>query len=255
MVMEKFLILNVPIDVGTATGPVPLIEGDADTSAAGFLTDALADFPTALVVAGDYVLNITTGQSTTVSVTPVTPVSEVAITNVTAGFFTLGDQYRIMTAGEEMLLVNSGATFDGSITVGDIVRNGAGQEATVVTVDSDTQLTLSAAIMSTLPASPDAKTYYIFRDYNNDGDRLFNISGIADVKYVTVAGDIIVYTDRKVDGSVNSFAIQHTSDTMDYEFHTAFTSAIVNAYERQWKDVSIRLVLPAGMRVTGIVQS
>ena len=253
MVMEKFLILNLPIDVGTATGPAPLIYGDADTSAAGFLTDALADFPTALVTAGDYVLNITTGQSTTVSVTPVTPVTEVAITNVTDGFFTAGDQYRIMTAGEEMLLVDSTGAFSSLISVGDIVQNGAGQEAAVVTVDSNTQLTLSAAIMSTFPASPDADTYYIYRDSNNDGDRLFNISGIATVAYTDSYVCTVSYIDRKRNGNLNDLAIYHTADSSSLQFHNILNSAIVNAYERQWKDVSIPLVLPQGMRIVGIV--
>lgn len=253
MVMEKFLILNLPIDVGTATGPVPLSYGEADTSAAGFLTNAAANFVTDLVVEGAYVLNITTGQSTTVSVTPVTPVTTVAITNVTDGFFTSGDKYRIMTAGEEMLLVDSTGAFSSLISVGDIVQNGAGQEAAVVTVDSNTQLTLSAAIMSTLPLSPNAKTYYIYRDSNNEGDRLFNISGIATVAYTASTYCTVSYIDRKGDGGLNNLAIYHTADSSSLQFHNILNSAIVNAYERQWKDVSIPLVLPSGMRITAIV--
>jgi len=82
---------------------------------------------------------------------------------------------------------------------------------------------------------------------------LLPITGIADVEYLGVGSERITYIDQTGAGSLNSKAIAHTDDGSLYDFHNALTSAIVNAYERQWKDVSIPLVLPSGMRILAVV--
>ena len=77
-----------------------------------------------------------------------------------------------MLAATANELVGSGTSFTSDVSPGDVVLNGNEQKATVVTVDSNTKLTLSAPIISKLPASPDADTYYIYSENDNDGDRV-----------------------------------------------------------------------------------
>ena len=92
-------------------------------------------------------------------------------------------KYRIMVAAEANTLVDTGTSFTSDVSVGDVVLNGNKQEATVVSVDSDTQLTLSAPIISTmLPLVPDADSYYIYSEGDNDGDILLPITGIAECR-------------------------------------------------------------------------
>ena len=254
MIMEKFLILpNLPVVLGTASAPVPLSNGTTDGTADGFLVDTAATFFTDGVVADDVVVNITSGGVTTVLTTPTVDNANLAITNTEEGFFASGDKYRIMLAADANKLVGSGTSFTSDVSVGDVVLNGNKQEATVVTVDSDTQLTLSAPIISTAPTVPDADSYYIYSEGDNDGDVLLPITGIADVEYIGVGVEIITYIDQTGAGALNSKTIAHTDDGSLYDFHNALTSAIVNAYERQWKDVSIPLVLPSGMRILAVV--
>lgn len=253
MIMEKFLILpNLPVVSGDASGPEPITESVTDGTAEGFLVDTAAEFVTDGVVAGDVVVNITSGGVTTVLTTPTVDGDNLAIASAVVDFFETGDAYRIMLAADANKLVDTGTSFTSDVSPGDVVLNANGQEATVVSVDSDTQLTLSAPIISTLPASPDAGTYYIYSESDNDGDVLLPITGIADVEFITASATTITYIDRALDGSLNSKAIVHTADASSYAFHNALTSAIVNAYERQWKDVSIPLALPQGMRIIGI---
>ena len=252
--MEKFLILpNLPVVSGAASAPVPPSDGTADGTADGFLVDTAATFLSDGVVAGDVVVNITSGGVTTVLTTPTVDAANLAITNAEVGFFESGDEYRIMVAAEANTLVDTGTSFTSDVSVGDVVLNGNKQEATVVSVDSDTQLTLSAPIISTAPTTPDADSYYIYSEGDNDGDILLPITGIADVEYLGVGAESITYIDQTVAGSLNSKLIAHTDDGSLYDFHNALTSAIVNAYERQWKDVSIPLVLPSGMRILTVV--
>lgn len=254
MIMEKFLILpNLPVVLGTATAPEPLSDGTTDGTADGFLVDTAATFFTDGVVADDVVVNITSGGVTTVLTTPTVDNANLAITNTEEGFFASGDKYRIMLAADANKLVDTGTSFTSDVSVGDVVLNGNKQEATVVSVDSDTQLTLSAPIISTAPAAPDADSYYIYSEGDNDGDVLLPITGIADVEYIGVGVEIITYIDQTGAGALNSKTIAHTDDGSLYDFHNALTSAIVNAYERQWKDVSIPLVLPSGMRILAVV--
>lgn len=254
MIMEKFLILpNLPVVSGTASAPVPLSNGTTDGTADGFLVDTAATFLTDGVVADDVVVNITSGGVTTVLTTPTVDGDNLAITNTEVGFFESGDAYRIMLAADANKLVDTGTSFTSDVSVGDVVLNGNKQEATVVSVDSDTQLTLSAPIISTAPAAPDADSYYIYSEGDNDGDVLLPITGIADVEYISVGAEIITYIDQTGAGALNSKTIAHTDDGSLYDFHNALTSAIVNAYERQWKDVSIPLVLPSGMRILTVV--
>lgn len=253
MIMEKFLTLpNLPVVTGVASGPAPLAEGTTSGTADGFLVDTTAEFATDTVVAGDVVVNITSGATTTVLTTPTVDGDNLAIANAEVDFFETGDAYRIMLAADANKLVGSLTSFTTDVSPGDVVLNGVFEEATVVTVDSDTQLTLSAPIISTEPTVPDADTYYIYSEGDNDGDVLLPITGIADVEFITASATTITYIDRALDGSLNSKAIVHTADSSDYAFHNALTNAIVNAYERQWKDVSIPLVLPQGMRIIGI---
>jgi len=250
MIMEKFLILpNLPVVTGVASGPVPLANGTTSGTADGFLVDTAATFFDDGVEAGDVVVNITSGATTTVLTTPTVDGDNLAIANAEVGFFETGDAYRIMLAADANKLVGSGTSFTTDVSPGDVVLNGVFEEATVVTVDSDTQLTLSAPIISTAPTVPDADTYYIYSEGDNDGDILLPITGIADVEYATSLLEAITYVDRTVGGNLNTIAIAHTADASSYAFHNALTSAIVNAYERQWKDVSIPLVLPQGMRI------
>jgi len=251
MVMEKFLIFPLPVVTGVASAPTALSYGTASGTATGFLVDTAATFATDLVVAGDVVVNITSGGVTTVLTTPTVDGDNLAIASAVVDFFETGDAYRIMLAADANKLVGSGTSFISDVSPGDVVLNANGQEANVVSVDSDTQLTLSAPIISTLPASPDAGTYYIYSESDNDGDVLLPITGIADVEFITSSATTITYIDRALDGSLNSKAIVHTADSSDYAFHNALTNAIVNAYERQWKDVSIPLALPQGMRIIG----
>tara|TARA_R110000803_G_scaffold134272_1_gene201332 strand:- start:440 stop:1201 length:762 start_codon:yes stop_codon:yes gene_type:complete len=253
MVMEKFLIFPLPVVTGVASAPTALSDGTASGTATGFLVDTTAAFAADGVVAGDVVVNITSGGVTTVLTTPTVDGDNLAIASAVVDFFETGDAYRIMLAADANKLVGSATSFTSDVSPGDVVLNGNEQEATVVTVDSDTQLTLSAPIISKLPISPDADSYYIYRDSNNDGDRLFNISGIATVAYTASTYCTVSYIDRKGDGGLNDLIIYHTADSSSLQFHNILNSAIVNAYERQWKDVSIPLVLPQGMRITAIV--
>ena len=254
MIMEKFLTLpNLPVVTGVASGPVPLANGTTSGTADGFLVDTTAEFATDTVVAGDVVVNITSGATTTVLTTPTVDGADLAIANAEVDFFETGDAYRIMLAADANKLVDTGTSFTTDVSPGDVVLNGVFEEATVVTVDSDTQLTLSAPIISTAPTVPDADTYYIYSEGDNDGDVLLPITGIADVEYLGVGAESITYIDQTGAGGLNSKTIAHTDDGSLYDFHNALTSAIVNAYERQWKDVSIPLVLPSGMRILTVV--
>ena len=253
MIMEKFLIFPLPVVTGVASGPVPLSQGTTSGTATGFLVDTTATFATDGVAAGDVVVNITSGGVTTVLTTPTVDGANLDIASAVVDFFETGDKYRVMLAADANKLVDTGITFTSDVSPGDVVLNGNDQEATVVTVDSDTQLTLSAPIISTLPASPDADTYYIYSEGNNDGDRLFNISGIATVSHVSSTYCTVSYMDRKVGGGINQLSIYHTTDTSSLQFHHVLNDGIVNAYERQWKDVAIPFKLPSGMRITSIV--
>ncbi|MDB4493646.1 hypothetical protein N9233_00485 [Flavobacteriales bacterium] len=250
--MEKFLIFPLPVVTGDASGPVPITESVTDGTADGFLVDTAAEFVTDGVVAGDVVVNITSGGVTTVLTTPTVDGDNLAIASAVVDFFETGDAYRIMLAADANKLVGSGTSFTTDVSVGDVVLNANEQEANVVSVDSDTQLTLSAPIISTLPASPDAGTYYIYSENDNDGDRLFNISGIATVSHVSSTYCTVSYMDRKVGGGINQLSIYHTTDTSSLQFHHVLNDGIVNAYERQWKDVAIPFKLPSGMRITSI---
>jgi len=252
MVMEKFLIFPLPVVTGVASAPTALSYGTASGTATGFLVDTTATFAANGVVAGDVVVNITSGGVTTVLTTPTVDGDNLAIASAVVDFFETGDAYRIMLAADANKLVGSGTSFISDVSPGDVVLNGNEQEATVVTVDSNTQLTLSAPIISTLPTSPDADTYYIYSENDNDGDRLFNISGIATVEYVGATYCTVSYIDRTLGGALNDLNIYHTTDTSAQEFHNALNNALVSAYETNWRDVVTDLVLPQGMRITVI---
>ena len=75
---------------------------------------------------------------------------------------------------------------------------------------------------------------------------LFNISGIATVSHVSSTYCTVSYMDRKVGGGINQLSIYHTTDTTGLQFHHVLNDGIVNAYERQWKDVAIPFKLPFG---------
>ena len=252
MVMEKFLIFPLPVVTGVASAPTALSDGTASGTATGFLVDTTATFAADGVVAGDVVVNITSGGVTTVLTTPTVDGDNLAIASAVVDFFETGDAYRIMLAATANELVGSGTSFTSDVSPGDVVLNGNEQKATVVTVDSNTKLTLSAPIISKLPASPDADTYYIYSENDNDGDRLFNISGIATVSHVSSTYCTVSYMDRKAGGGINQLSIYHTTDTTGLQFHHVLNDGIVNAYERQWKDVAIPFKLPSGMRITSI---
>lgn len=253
MIMEKFLIFPLPVVTGVASGPVPLSHGTANGTATGFLVDTTATFYSQGVVAGDVVVNITSGGVTTVLVTPTVDGANLNVASAVVDFFETGDKYRVMLAADANKLVDTGTTFTSDVLPGDVVVNANNQEATVVTVDSNTQLTLNAPIISTQPTVPDADTYYIYSGSGNDEDRLFNISGIATVSHVSNTYCTVSYMDRKVGGGINQLSIYHTPDTSSLQFHHVLNDGIVNAYERQWKDVAIPFKMPSGMRITSIV--
>ena len=154
MVMEKFLIFPLPVVTGVASAPTALSDGTASGTATGFLVDTTATFAADGVVAGDVVVNITSGGVTTVLTTPTVDGDNLAIASAVVDFFETGDAYRIMLAATANELVGSGTSFTSDVSPGDVVLNGNEQKATVVTVDSNTKLTLSAPIISKLPSFP-----------------------------------------------------------------------------------------------------
>ncbi len=86
-------------------------------------------------------------------------------------------------------LVDSGATFitDG-VKQGDIVYNTTGQEtALVVSVDSETTLTLNADIFTYAP-----EDYVVYDGLSNDGC-ILSIGGAGDVRVTTAGGDDSTY--------------------------------------------------------------
>ena len=91
-------------------------------------------------------------------------------------------------------LINSAATFTtNNIYVGDIVHNDTDETmATVISVDSDTQLTLNADIFLAT-----AKLYAVYSSspqagLGNTGCNLY-IGGAGDVSVVTISGDIATF--------------------------------------------------------------
>ena len=144
------------------------------------VTDTNADFVSDGVSVDDVVVNVDTN-----AYALVTNVAATALTLDSDIFLVASQKYRVMDESDAFTLTDSAATFTSTVAVGDVVLNGSYVESTVVTIDSDTQLTLSAPIISTLPVSPDADTYFIYSEGDNDGDRLFNISGIATVAYMS----------------------------------------------------------------------
>jgi hypothetical protein len=125
MIMEKFLTLpNLPVVRGVASGPVPLANGTTSGTADGFLVDTTATFATDVVVAGDVVVNITSGATTTVLTTATVDGANLAIANAEVDFFETGDAYRIMLAADANKLVDTGTSFTTDVSPGDVVLNG-----------------------------------------------------------------------------------------------------------------------------------
>lgn len=248
--MEKFLTLSLPVDTGTATGPTPVgdVNGTITSVVVDTVTDTTADFANDGVSVDDVVVNVDTN-----AYALVTNVAATVLTLDSDIFLVASQKYRVMDESDAFTLTDSAATFTSTVAVGDVVLNGSYVESTVVTVDSDTQLTLSAPIISTLPASPDADTYLIYSEGDNDGDRLFNISGIATVAHMSNTYCTVSYMDRKVGGGLNQLSIYHTTDTSSLQFHHVLNDGIVSAYESNWRDVTTDLVLPQGMRATIIM--
>lgn len=250
MIMEKFLTLSLPVNTGTATGPTPVgdVNGTITSVVVDTVTDTNADFVSDGVSVDDVVVNVDTN-----AYALVTNVAATALTLDSDIFLVASQKYRVMDESDAFTLTDSAATFTSTVAVGDVVLNGSYVESTVVTIDSDTQLTLSAPIISTLPSIPDADTYFIYSEGDNDGDRLFNISGIATVAYMNSIYCTVSYMDRKVGGGLSQVSIYHTTDTSAQEFHNTLNNALVSAYETNWRDVTTDLVLPQGMRATIIM--
>jgi hypothetical protein len=98
------------------------------------------------------------------------------------------------TSAVAFKLVNSAATFiTNNVRTGDIVHNDtAGTAATVVSVDSQTQLTLNADIFTTT-----AQAYVVYPDspqsgMGNPGAFLY-VGGTGNVSVVTIGNDIITF--------------------------------------------------------------
>lgn len=98
------------------------------------------------------------------------------------------------TTATSLKLINSAATFiTNNIAIGDIVHNDTGNTAaTVVSVDSETQLTLNANIFTTT-----AQAYVVYgassqSGFQPAGCHLY-IGGAGDVSVVTSGGDIVTF--------------------------------------------------------------
>jgi hypothetical protein len=98
------------------------------------------------------------------------------------------------TTATSLKLIDSAATFiTNNVATGDIVHNDtAGTAATVVSVDSETQLTLNANIFTTT-----AQAYVVYPDspqsgMGNPGCFLY-VGGTGNVSVITVGNDLITF--------------------------------------------------------------
>jgi hypothetical protein len=87
-------------------------------------------------------------------------------------------------------LIDSSASFIGKVGVGDIVYNTTtSTAATVVNVDSNTQLSLNADIFTV-----SAQSYSVYKGGDNNGCVLY-IGGTGSVDVTTAGGDRVTFVD------------------------------------------------------------
>lgn len=87
-------------------------------------------------------------------------------------------------------LIDSSASFIGEVGVGDIVYNTTtSTAATVVNVDSNTQLSLNADIFTV-----SAESYSVYKGGDNNGCVLY-IGGTGDVEVTTAGGDRVIFVE------------------------------------------------------------
>ena len=254
--MEKFLKVASPIADGTSTAsPAPVGNNGGTTPAFGTITSVVAleinntaaKFATSVVVlAGDIAYNVTTGVWTTVTVVD----SDIKLTLADDIFKTALDKYRVMPSADAFLLVDSGTAFLDDVAIGDIVMNGLGRKATVVSVNSDTDLTLSAPIMAVYTGSLNQDDWYIWRT-DSDGSlnsQLLSITDVAGVSYTSASAALITYKERTSGGALRTASVAVLSEGLDLNID--LQNAVTSSYSENWTRVVRPLV--TSLDITGI---
>lgn len=243
--MEKFLQLEVPIESGIVSGPIPRTADDiayavgtTTTGGAAFqLLNTASIFTTNGVAVGDYAVNVDTGDYALVLVVG----ADNAALDLDKDIFaanTAGINYRVMDSATALTLTTTSGNFDGNVSVGDVILNGYNREATVTGVTDDNNLTLDAPLFST-ESNAAEQVFYIYVDPAGvSNSQLLNISNIAGVYYGSGTTVVVDYKERRVDGSLNKVTITSVlANNISLELLEDLQEGVVSSYEQSWTRV------------------